>query len=458
VIPAQRQDELRVYYKGNEINDMAVGPATFVHIAPDFEKLMNDVFRDLADPPLVLPNSSFQLLKAADAETRRDALVEGDGGPFRMQIGVGGQVEFVPPVIDEPNIDGVRIPLSINDEPVQRARRFIENRVRQRLRARNITEQWLIDAEIAKNLKDRSKDQYVSAEDIAVISVLQAFYHDRITWSAGVDDNQTELTPVPQFDPLAELPPPPTEEWLFVIVTAWSVNSSLISSHSPETPQELRPLAEGAEFMVRAALKIILDANPRMIITRRYLIRRTFEYLERAQADHAANDATGFTQERIFKLAKFADFMQDVRRRYKGMGVPERSKDEAEDAGYITDVLFSCSIGELEYLVNSDPAATENPNPAETDAERAQRQAQEANALLEQGADQEDRQQQQQQRQQPVIPPVAPAPAPAPVKGGPRQLASGAMGKYCKHPCFTGINPRTGLPCGHTGCFYQGVA
>ena len=84
------------------------------------------------------------------------------------------------------------------------------------------------------------------------------------------------------------------------------------------------------------------------IITHRYLIRRTFEYFERAQADHAANDTTEFTQERMFELAKFADFMQDVRRRYKGMGVPERSRNEAEDVEHTTDVLFSCSTGELE--------------------------------------------------------------------------------------------------------------
>lgn len=181
MIPAQRQEELRVYYKGTEINDMAVGPTTFVHTVPDFEKVMNDVFSDLADPPLVLPDNSFQLLKAVDAKTRRDALVEGDGRPFRIQIGVGGQVEFVPPAIDGADTDGVRINLSINDEPVQRARRFVENRVRQELWARNITEQWLVDAEIAKNLKDWSKGPYLSAEYIAVISVLQAFYRDRIT-------------------------------------------------------------------------------------------------------------------------------------------------------------------------------------------------------------------------------------------------------------------------------------
>jgi hypothetical protein len=532
--PAQRQNDLRVYYKGTEINDMSVGPANLDHTLQQLGSLMDDKFADPEDLPLNPPDEVFGLHKVAYLGRKCNALDRGYGGPFRMRRVADGQIEFLPPGNDAPVVDDTPMNLPFDHEHIQRVRRYINNRARQPPQARDDDDEFDIDTRIARDLRDRSKGLRLSAEDIAIIRVLQRFYGRRLGGSSAANDSRTDLTPVPQFDPLVELPPSATRAWRDFEVTDLGGTESILFLHDPTAPEELRPLAEAVEKFVRSALATAKAKRRRAARFNRGIIQRgIIEFLELVQAAYVTEDVAELPADRVSRLK---DFIQDLRRRHRGMRSSDRERVGAVDPQDITDELakLSVRVHDLVDYVDPDLIQTGNLNLAQTNnqdpngvnrpdrsgnvnsngngtdkhdltginAGKSRNSAQEVATTVQRTGNQEGQQEEGQEGggaggalveggqglaeageapvdggadpvegegegagndgndapQPPAILPGAnAAPLPVPVKGGPRLLANGTMGKYCKHPCFTGFSTVTGIQCLHIKCCRNGM-
>lgn len=136
ITPAQRQNNLRVYYKGTEINDMPVGPANFKHTAEQYDILVDDRFMP-GEPPLNPPDAVFGRHKVAYLARKRNALDRGLGALFRMRRAANGQMDILPAGNDAPVANDASMNLPFEHEHIQRVRRYIDNRTRQPAQSRD---------------------------------------------------------------------------------------------------------------------------------------------------------------------------------------------------------------------------------------------------------------------------------------------------------------------------------
>jgi serine/threonine protein kinase len=395
----QERKELRLFYRGNEINQMSPGPNNFDKSDEIFDYIMKDKYQDPALEQLNLPEKGWHGQK-------RKFEAEQAEGLWRMpqfEMDANGVTYFEPPQVGkQPNPTQIynssvnatlgnqaarkRVGniLDISDPKVSAYLTKLENGVEDDLFKIKAVGQKMQKSLISMRLKE---DTLVENKDI--IATLTLWY---------------------------SLPPQPEENWISATVSVLD-GDSILTSHDPLVPQDLRAVDRQLNTLVRNSMESTLTAQQ---LTRARLLECLAEYTRRCVKD--VEKHIGGASERVL----WTNILNELILRY------------THTLGH--DHKAVCSEQQLKTFVGRIPTGLPFGAPP-VGAPPVVAPPVVAPPVIAPPV-----------VAPPVIAPPVVAPPANPQPGDARAPASdGTPRYYCKHVCRTGTKPN-GDQCGHNCC------
>jgi serine/threonine protein kinase len=391
--------DLRLFYRGNEINQMSPGPNNFDKLDEIFDQIMKNKYQDPALEQLNLPEKGWHGQK-------RKFEAEQAEGLWRMpqfEMDANGVTYFEPPQVGkQPNPTQIynssvnatlgnqaarkRVGniLDISDPKVSAYLTKLENGVEDDLFKIKAVGQKMQKSLISMRLKE---DTLVENKDI--IATLTLWY---------------------------SLPPQPEENWISATVSVLD-GDSILTSHDPLVPQDLRAVDRQLNTLVRNSMESTLTAQQ---LTRARLLECLAEYTRRCVKD--VEKHIGGASERVL----WTNILNELILRY------------THTLGH--DHKAVCSEQQLKTFVGRIPTGLPFGAPP-VGAPPVVAPPVVAPPVIAPPV-----------VAPPVIAPPVVAPPANPQPGDARAPASdGTPRYYCKHVCRTGIKPNGGQ-CGHNCC------